>query len=342
MFTAGAVVTRMIAVLTVALLTGLSPQPDAWTSASLAAQQARQPAGRGTAAPAVVSSLLNDEDSVKFGVVGDTGTGGSAQYAIAKLLADARSRFSYDFVIMLGDNMYGGESPSDFVKKFERPYKPILDAGVKFYATLGNHDEPAQRFYKPFNMDGKRYYTYKKDDVEFFVLDSTYMNPPQLDWLKDALSKSSAKWKVAYFHHPLYSSGEKHGSEEDLRVLVEPLFVQAGMDAVFAGHEHFYERIKPQKGIYYFTAGGSAKLRSGNISKRSTITEKGFDTDNSFMLVELTRDELRFDTISRKGAIVDTGVLPKRDSERPNVESTASSSLDMRAATGRGPARPPR
>jgi predicted phosphodiesterase len=315
----------VIAVLTVALLTGLSPQPVAWTSASLAAQQARQPAGRGTAAPAVVSSLLNEKDSVKFGVIGDTGTGGSAQYAIAKLLADARARFSYEFVIMLGDNMYGGESPSDFVKKFERPYKPLLDAGVKFYATLGNHDEPAQRFYKPFNMDGKRYYTYKKGDVEFFVLDSTYMNPPQLDWLKDALSKSTSKWKMAYFHHPLYSSGEKHGSEEDLRVLVEPLFVQAGMDAVFAGHEHFYERIKPQKGIYYFTAGGSAKLRSGNISKRSTITEKGFDSDNSFMLVEVTRDELRFDTISRKGAIVDTGVLPKRESERPGVQSTASS-----------------
>ncbi len=325
MFTAGAVVTRLIAVLTVALLTGLSPQPGAWTSASLAAQQARQPAGRGTAAPAVVSSLLNEKDSVKFGVVGDTGTGGSAQYAIARLLAEARSRFSYEFVIMLGDNMYGGESPSDFVKKFERPYKPILDAGVKFYATLGNHDEPSQRFYKPFNMDGKRYYTYKKGDVEFFVLDSTYMNPPQLDWLKEALSKSTSRWKMAYFHHPLYSSGQKHGSEEDLRVLIEPLFVQAGMDAVFAGHEHFYERIKPQKGIYYFTAGGSAKLRSGNISKRSTITEKGFDTDNSFMLVEVTKDELRFDTISRKGAIVDTAVLPKRDSERPSVQSTASS-----------------
>ena len=317
----------MIAVLTVALLTALSPPPGQWSSATLLAQQAaRQSSGR-AAAPALTSSLLNDKDSVRFGVVGDTGTGGSAQYAIAKLLADARSRFSYEFVIMLGDNMYGGESPADFVKKFERPYKPILDAGVKFYATLGNHDEPSQRFYKPFNMDGKRYYTYKKGDIEFFVLDSTYVNPPQIDWLKDALAKSTSKWKMAYFHHPLYSSGEKHGSEEDLRILIEPLFVQHRMDVVFAGHEHFYERIKPQKGIYYFTAGGSAKLRSGNISTRSAITEKGFDTDNSFMLVEVTKDEVRFDTISRKGAIVDTGVLPKRDAEKPGVQSTASTSL---------------
>ncbi len=63
---------------------------------------------------------------------------------------------------MLGDNMYGSESPADFVRKFERPYKPLLDAGIKFYAALGNHDEPSQRFYKPFNMDGKRFYTFKK------------------------------------------------------------------------------------------------------------------------------------------------------------------------------------
>jgi len=315
----------MIAVLTFVLLTGLPPQPGVWRPASLAAQQtASQGAGRSSAAPVLQSSLLNQKDSVRFGVIGDTGTGGSAQYAIAKLLADARARFPYEFVIMLGDNMYGGESPADFVNKFEKPYKPILDAGIKFYATLGNHDETSQRFYKPFNMDGKRYYTFKKDDVEFFVLDSTYMNPPQVEWLKDALSKSSAKWKIAYFHHPLYSSGEKHGSEEDMRLIVEPLFVQYKVDAVFAGHEHFYERIKPQKGIYYFTAGGSAKLRSGNISSRSTITDKGFDTDNSFMLVEITKDEMRFDTISRKGKIVDSGALAHRQAEDKGERTSAS------------------
>ena len=328
MCTAGAVVTRIIAVLILLLLTGPSlhrPQPGAWESVSLAAQQPAKPApGRGTAPPALSSSLLNDKDSVKFGVIGDTGTGGREQYDIAKLLADARARFGYDFVIMLGDNMYGRESPADFVRKFERPYKPILDAGVKFYATLGNHDEQSQRFYKPFNMDGKRYYTFKKGDVEFFVLDSTYMAVPQIEWVKDALSKSSSKWKVAYFHHPLYSSGEKHGSEEDLRVTLEPLFVQYKMDVVFAGHEHFYERIKPQKGIYYFTAGGSAKLRSGNISKRSTITEKGFDTDRSFMLVEIVKDEMRFDAISRKNQIVDTGTLLHRQAEAKSDRVTAS------------------
>jgi predicted phosphodiesterase len=263
--------------------------------------------------PAAVTLLRNEKDSVKFAVIGDTGTGRSPQYDIAKLLAAARERFPFEFVLMLGDNIYGSESPADFVRKFERPYKPLLDAGIKFYATLGNHDESTQRFYKPFNMEGKRFYTFRKSDVEFFVLDSTYITPAQVTWLKDALERSDAKWKIPYFHHPIYSSGAKHGSETDLRQLVEPLFVQYGVDVVFSGHEHFYERLKPQKGIYYFTQGGSAKLRKGNIRDRSSMTEKGFDTDNSFMLVEIVKDQMIFETISRKNQVVDSGAFMRRE-----------------------------
>lgn len=290
---------------------------------TLGAAQSRPATGQATAAAPQATALVNEKDSVKFGVIGDTGTGGSAQYAIGKLLAEARNRFPYEFVIMLGDNMYGGESPADFVNKFEKPYKPILDAGVKFFATLGNHDEPSQRFYKPFNMNGNRYYTFTKGDAEFFVLDSTYMTPMQVDWLQDKLSASKARWKVAYFHHPLYSSGEKHGSEDDLRALVEPLFVKYGLDVVFSGHEHFYERVKPQKGIYYFTAGGSAKLRAGNIARSSALTEKGFDADNSFMLVELTKDRLQFDTISRTSQLVDSGSLAHRTAAAAQGQAAA-------------------
>jgi Calcineurin-like phosphoesterase len=283
-----------------------------------AAPQSSVALSQGTTTPsattgAPVSVLPNAKDSIKFAVIGDTGTGGSAQYQIGKLLTEARTRFPYDFIIMMGDNMYGGQGPADFVKKFEKPYQPMLEAGVKFYATLGNHDDPAQRYYKPFNMDGKRYYSFRKGDAEFFALDSTYMSPAQVDWLKEALSKSDAKWKIPFFHHPLYSSGGKHGSEVDLRELVEPLFIEHGVDVVFAGHEHFYERLKPQKGIYYFTEGGSAKLREGNIRVGSALTEKGFDRDNTFMLVEINKDHIFFETISRAARVVDTGSFPRRE-----------------------------
>ena len=274
-------------------------------------RQAQAPAGAAVKAPASVLPLTRD--SVKFAVIGDTGTGGRAQYDVARRMVEAHSRFPFDFAIMLGDNLYGAENPSDFVDKFERPYKPLLDAGVKFYAALGNHDEPAQRFYKPFNMDGKRYYTFSKGNVEFYVLDSTYMSPAQVEWLQKELAASNARWKIAYMHHPLYSSGERHGSEIDLRVLIEPLFLKHGVDVVFAGHDHFYERLKPQKGIYYITQGGSAKLRRGNIRDNSALTAKGFDTDNSFIVVEIAGDNMFFETISRTGQTVDSGSIARRE-----------------------------
>ena len=302
------------------LLTLLATPPPQLLAQAAAARPASPASGSQVPTAPAASVLRNEKDSVKFAVIGDSGTGGSAQYEIGRLLSNARGRFPYEFVIMMGDNLYGGQGPSDFVKKFETPYKPILDAGVKFYASLGNHDDPAQRFYKPFNMDGKRFYNFRKGDVEFFVLDSTYMSPAQVDWLKDALPRSDAKWKIPYFHHPLYSSGAKHGSEEDLRSLLEPLFVANGVDVVFAGHEHFYERLKPQNGIHYITEGGSAKLREGNIRVGSAMTAKGFDTDNSFMLVEIAKDQLYFETISRKGQLVDTGTLLRREVTAPATQ----------------------
>jgi len=90
-------------------------------------------------------------------------------------------------VIMLGDNIYGSKSPSELQKKFEIPYKPLLDAGVQFYAALGNHDDTNERFYKFFNMNGQQYYSFKKGNVQFFVLDSNYMDPKQLAWLEKEL-----------------------------------------------------------------------------------------------------------------------------------------------------------
>ena len=265
-------------------------------------------------APAAPTSVLpNAKDSVKFLVIGDSGTGDSAQYQLAERMVQAYGRFKFEFAIMLGDNLYGSEDPSDYVDKFERPYKALLDADVKFYAALGNHDEPSQRFYEPFNMDGKRYYKFSKGDVDFFVLDSTYMAPEQVEWLKKELEGSDADWKIAYKHHPLYSSGERHGSEVDLRALIEPLFLQNGVDVVFAGHEHFYERLKPQKGIYYITQGAAAKLRRGNIRENSPMTAKGFDTQRSGSLVEIEGDQMYFETISRAGTVVDSGVIPRRE-----------------------------
>ncbi len=247
-------------------------------------------------------------NSVRFAAIGDMGTGEKPQYELAGKLIEYRQKFPFEFVITLGDNLYGGDAPGDYESKFEQPYKPLLDAGISFYATLGNHDRPNERFYKPFNMNGQQYYTYKKGNVRFFALDTNTMNPRQLAWLEKELQNSGSDWRICYFHHPLYSSGAFHGSSTELRLVLEPLFVKYGVQVVLAGHDHVYERVKPQNGIYYFTEGASGSLRAGNLRK-TALTAAGYDQDRSFMLVEIASDELYFQTISRTGRTVDSGVI---------------------------------
>ena len=248
--------------------------------------------------------------SVRFAAIGDMGNGGKEQYAVAGQMVAYRGKFPFDFVLMLGDNLIGGKEPIDYQNKFELPYKPLLDAGVNFYAVFGNHDVPNEKFYKLFNMNGQQYYTYKKGNVRFFALDSNYMDPQQLAWLEKELQNSGSDWKICYFHHPLYSSGAYHGSSVELRTLLEPLFVKYGVNVVFSGHEHIYERVKPQEGIYYFTEGCSGELRKGNLTK-TDLTAAGYDQDRTFMLVEISGDELYFQTISRVGLTVDSGMIQR-------------------------------
>ncbi len=247
-------------------------------------------------------------NSVRFAIIGDMGTGEAPQYDIAGKMNATREIFHFEFVVTVGDNIYGGHSQSDYHNKFELPYKLLLDSGVQFYAALGNHDSPSEKFYKPFNMNGQQYYTFKKGNVQFYALDSNYMETGQLAWIEKELQNSTADWKICYFHHPLYSSAAFHGPSIELRHALEPLFVKHGVQLVLAGHEHVYERTKPQQGITYFTQGSSGELRKGNLRK-TDVTAAGFDQDRSFTLVEVSGDELNFQTISRTGATVDSGVF---------------------------------
>jgi hypothetical protein len=259
-------------------------------------------------------SFPREKGSLRFAVIGDFGTGLPAQYELADRIFALHRELELEFVITVGDNLYGSERPQDFRRKFEEPYKSLLDAGVEFYASLGNHDSREQRYYELFNLNGKLYYSFKapKENVRFFVLDSTYPVPEQIAWLEKELEASSEPWKIAYFHHPLYSSGDRHGSDVELRQTLEPLFVEHGVSVVFSGHDHTYERIKPQRGIAYFVVGSAGKLRPGNLERRSQITARGFDTDQAFMAVEITGDRMFFQAISRAGEVVDSGIIERR------------------------------
>src|SRR5688572_25541289 len=171
-------------------------------------------------------ALPNKEGSFKFAVLGNSGTGERAQYQLAEQMATFHQRFKFGRVLMVGSNIIGTERPQDYLKKFETPYKPLLDAGVKFHASLGPGDDPNQRHYKLFNMDAKTYYTVSPSpDVNFFALETNFMAPDQVQWLEQQLQASKAAWKIVFFHHPLYSSSAGQKPQLDLRKILEPLLV---------------------------------------------------------------------------------------------------------------------
>ncbi len=271
----------------------------------------KAPSQTPTMAPTQSQKLPNKPGSLKFAIIGDSGQPGSGQTAIATQMVAWRKSFPFEFALMMGDNMYGGQGARDYEKKFSTPYKSLIDAGVKFYAALGNHDDAEQIQYKLFNMDGKKYYSFRpKNGVRFFAIDSNYVDDKQLEWLDKELAASGSDWKITFCHNPLYSSGGTHGSADLQRGLLEPLFLKYGVNVAFAGHEHFYERLKPQKGVAYFILGSSSKLRKGDLQK-SSLTAYGNDSDYTFMLVEIDGDDMYFQTINDKGVTVDAGKVSR-------------------------------
>jgi hypothetical protein len=128
------------------------------------------------------------------------------------------------------------------------------------------------------------------------------------------------------FHHPLYSSGGRHGSDIKLREKLEPLFVEHDVSVVFQGHDHFYERIKPQKGIVYFVAGSGGKLSPGDIDRSSGLTAKGNDTALVFMVVEIQDDKMYFNAVTNHGQVVDSGIIQRRMPVDEKAGKTGASS----------------
>jgi predicted phosphodiesterase len=333
----------------------------------------------------LATPAVSTQEPLTFAVIGDSGAPGRAQQQVASQMKnyyDNRHRF--EFVLLLGDNIYPDGIGRGLKAHFEEPYAPLLGAGVKFYAALGNHDirkgTETQINYDKFNMGGRRYYSFVKGDglIEFFALDSTVLSgdakeleqiqvaqlereklainadgritqqerkrleklDPELDesrafiqehtslaesqfaWLKEAMSKSQARWKVVFMHHSIYSSARRHGNSKgvlQLRALLEPILVQNRVDAVFAGHDHTYERAKPQPAqssdghrVYHFTQGASSKLRRGNLNTGSPYFARGEDRKNSFLVVRVTNGEMEVEAIGSDGDIIDSYEIVKK------------------------------
>ena len=255
------------------------------------------------------------QNTIRFAVIGDWGTGTDDADGVASQMFNSHKRTPIDFVIAAGDNIYPNGDGKHFQKHFERPFGKLISDRVNFYAVLGNHDveqgRQDQNQYPLFNMGGRNYYSIKQGGglVELFMLDSTDFASPQAAWLEQALSASVSRWKIAVLHHPLYSSGNKHGSDLRLRKRLEPIFTKYKVNAVFSGHDHIYERTKPQQGIQYFVTGAGGKTRRGGVDLKSPFRQVSYDEDNHFMVVEVSPQRIGFQAISEAGRVVDTSAI---------------------------------
>jgi hypothetical protein len=273
-----------------------------------------------------IIAAAQDDSSAKpvitFAVIGDTGTGDVAQLSVARQMVRQREKTPFEFVIMLGDNIYEKGEQKDIKPRFEEPYKDLLEAGVKFYATLGNHDiirgVEFQTNYPNFNMGGRRYYNFAKGSsenyeglLEFFALDSNEITPEQLKWLDESLGASKARWKIAFSHHSIYSSSRMHSEYTKLRAQLEPLYVKYGVAAVFAGHSHCYERVKPQKGVNYFTEGASGEIKRKTLDRGGPFFAAGEDEKNSFLIVQASESELKVEAIGADGSLIDSYTIKR-------------------------------
>lgn len=265
--------------------------------------------------PTSVFGLGPVQKKIRFSVLGDWGTGDGPAGSIAAQIFKKHSTSPLDFVIAAGDNIYPDGSGRRFGTNFEEPFAALLRERMQFYAVLGNHDVKAGRQdqcqYPLFNMGGKGYYTLQKGDglAEFFMLDSNDFDSTQAAWLEGALKESTAKWKISVFHHPIYSSGRTHGSAVGLRKQLEPLFTRYGVRAAFSGHDHTYERTKPQQGIHYFVTGAGGKVRRGDVDVTSPFRAASFDEDNHFMQVEVEEQKISFQAIGKDGRVIDSGTI---------------------------------
>lgn len=268
--------------------------------------------------PASIFALGPVKRKLRFAVMGDWGNGSNGQLKVARQMLAQHRQLPLDFVITAGDNIYPVGNGRLLHPYFEVPYAGLIADRVRFYASLGNHDVAQGRHdqchYPLFNMDGRSYYSFVQGEglAEFFIIDSTDISLPQLGWLERALRESRARWKIAVFHHPLYSSARTHGSDLFLSKILEPLFYKYQVDLVFSGHDHTYERIKPQHGINYFVVGASGQVRVGDINLQSPLRAAHYDQSNTFLLATLSERRLTFQTITENGLIVDSGeILPR-------------------------------
>jgi hypothetical protein len=254
----------------------------------------------------------SDPDRVdRFVILGDSGTGGPAQLALARRIAP----IPMDAILFLGDIAYPSGTHEELRARFFDVYSHIFRR-VPVYAAIGNHDVRSQGG-KPFEeallLPGtERWYSFDLGDVHFVVLDTTRIGRAQAAWLERDLAASAREFTVVLAHHPPYTSSQRGGSH-GFRKWFVPVLERHDVELVLTGHEHHYERLKPIGSIVYVVSGGGGaslhRARSSSQTARLALS-------HHFLVVEAHSDRLRVRAINIDGGVIDAFESESRSQRR--------------------------
>ncbi len=279
----------------------------------------------------------------RFLAFGDSGSGYDQQYELGKLMAG----YDADVAVHTGDVVYPNGKASHYSRKFYRPYEELL-ARTVFFPSLGNHDWDDYRggpYFDQFTLPKngpkdtipERHYWFDFGDVRFISLDTdasfrsmrTHIAP----WLERVLADAGDRWKIAYFHHAVYTNGD-HAPRGKVLQVIMPILERWRAHVVLVGHNHMYERsrpvldgrvVSPEVGIVHVTTGaGGAKLQTIEKPKPDYLVLQN-DSMCSFTVVDVTPEQLAFRQIGLDGAVMDEFVVGHRIRTLPTTQTDAVS-----------------
>ncbi len=323
------------------------PTPTSTTTPPSAQTATSTPTPTSTATPTSTPTARPPAASIRFAVIGDFGADTSALQDVAAMIQAE----NVDQIVTVGDNRYSANAFDTVIGQYFCSFLagisggnhcPTGDSPVNgFFPALGNHDYNdgggINQYLSYFDLPGpgvassqtsgnERYYDVISGPVHFFILDSEAARnssselAAQRAWLQAQVAASAAPWQVVVMHHPPYTSPSSHSSNSALQWP----YREWGVDAVLAGHNHFYERIF-REGIVYFVNGlGGRSIYSINgVLEGSQVRYNG---DYGAMIVDGDALSLRFRFLSRIGVVIDDYTLTQAAPTTPTATSTTTRS----------------
>jgi len=271
------------------------------------------------------TTRADTNQNFRFVVIGDHGQGTDWMYNIANRI---NARIDFDAMLTVGDNIYGDAkngcnvdgAPGWYDPFWFKLYGPSMKR-VPVFPALGNHDKDTadgqyqvDYFYSPTNGPStqiEKNYSFDYGNVHFIVIDSDPFQENNsstmaaiTSWLSNDLANATQPWKIALYHHPAFTSQGSHNDNVRVKEQIIPILKAHGVQYIFQGHNHFYERINAINGIHYSTCGACGAFLYG-VSNRKEYSAQLVADKHSYTVVDINGGRLKLEQFDEGDVKID-------------------------------------